>query len=216
MKYSRIKIDSFNIEDTLTTKELSTLTLKKFTRGSIFYYTNSVNLLLFKSGKAKIVFYENGEEFILYYLLKNNIFILEESCVVEFLEDSEVYIVDARIFSEIFGNINFCNILLSSLVKSTILERNIIKNLVFENCKKRIASFMLDIALASGDQKNEGTFMHLDMSIKDLAKFIGSKRQTVSTVYNELLKEGILEKNEHNQYLIRDIEKLKYYTYQNC
>lgn len=213
MKHSRVKIDSYDIQEILSDEELKTLCIKKFNKGSILYFTESINLIIIKQGRAKVVLYENGEEFILYYLVKNNMYILEESCVVEFFEDSEIYVIDARIVPLQMKNINFCNLILSSLVKDIILERKIIKNLVFESCKKRIASFVLDIALSTGKKHNDGISIYLSLSIKELAKFIGSQRQTVSTVFNELIKEHIIDKIDNDQYLISDIERLKEYTY---
>lgn len=212
MNYSRIKIDSFNLTDILEPEELSKLTLKKFNKGNILYYNESINLLIFKNGKAKVTFYENGEEFILYYLVTNNIYVLEESCVVEFLDNTEIYVIDARVFCELFKNIDFTNMVLSSLVKTTIRERKIIKNLVFESCKRRIACFILEVALNESEKKEDGMLVDLTLSVKEMANFIGAKRQTVSTVCNELIKENIIEKKDHNRYIIHDINQLKNYA----
>ena len=102
MNYCRIKPESFDIKKILLPEDIDKMRTEFFYKGSILYYQDSVKLLIFKKGKAKAIFYDNGDAFTLYYLVKNNIFILEENSVVEFLEDSEVYVLNAKVCSKLF------------------------------------------------------------------------------------------------------------------
>jgi len=211
MNCCRIKPESFDIKKILLPEDLDKMKLKSFYKGSILYYQDSIKLLIFKKGKAKVIFYENGDTFTLHYLVKNNIFVLEENSAIEFLEDSEVYVLDAKICSDLFKNVNFVNLILISLVKSLEIEREIIKNLVFNDCKKRVISFLVDVALNTGVKYDNGILIDLTMSISELADFIASKRQTVSSILNELIKDGILHKLDSTKYIIKDINTLKKY-----
>ena len=211
MNYCRIKPESFDIKKILLPEDIDKMRTEFFSKGSILYYQDSVKLLIFKKGKAKAIFYDNGDAFTLYYLVKNNIFILEENSVVEFLEDSEVYVLNAKVCSKLFKNVEFANLVLASMTKSLEIEREIIKNLVFNDCKKRVVSFLLNVALNTGVKNDNGILIDLTMSISEFADFIASKRQTVSSILNELIKEGILYKVDSTKYIIKNIDLLKKY-----
>lgn len=212
MESSRIKIESINLSNILSNEEFTSIPVKKFTKGNIVYGNNLLRLVVFKSGKAKAIIYDEDREFILYYLEKDNIIIPEESCAVEFLEDSEVYEIDAQSFCNFFKNESFSTAIISSLKQRAVMERKIIKNLVFKTCKNRIASFLLEIALMQDKKKNNEFHIDLNLSINELATFIGSKRQTVSTVFHQLIKDNTIKKISKSKYLIHDIDKLKAHT----
>ncbi len=209
MESSRIRIDSITLSSILSEDEFKSIPLKKFYKGNIAYDNKTLTLYVFKSGKGKAIIYENDEEFILYYLIKDNIIIPEECCVIEFLEDSEVYIIDAEKFSSFFSNEKFSQAIISSLKQRAVMERRIIKNLVFKSCKNRLASFLLEIIAAQNNNLENDSQIVLNLSVKEMATFIGSKRQTVSTEFNALIKKKILIKEENNHYTIKNIEKLK-------
>ena len=194
MESSRIKIDSINLSSILSKDEFKSIPVQKFSKGNIAYGNKSLLLYVFKKGKAKAIIYENDEEFILYYLIKDNIIIPEESCVIEFLEESEVYLIDAEKFTHFFQNEQFSTAVISSLKQRAVMERRIIKNLVFKSCKNKLATFLLEVAEAQNNTLMDNPCITLNLSVKELSAFIGSKRQTVSTIFNELLKRQILEK----------------------
>ena len=214
MESSRIKIDSINLSSILSKDEFKSIPVQKFSKGNIAYGNKSLLLYVFKKGKAKAIIYENDEEFILYYLIKDNIIIPEESCVIEFLEESEVYLIDAEKFTHFFKNEQFSTAVISSLKQRAVMERRIIKNLVFKSCKNKLATFLLEVAEAQNNGLMNHSCITLNFSIKELSAFIGSKRQTVSTVFNELFKQKILEKKEgdHTHYFISDLAKLQEWT----
>lgn len=216
MESSRIRVDAVNLSTILSNDEFKSIPIKKFSKGNIAYDNKSLTLYVFKSGKAKAIIYENDEEFILYYLIKDNIIIPEESCVIEFLEESEVYLIDAEKFSHFFRNEKFSTAVISSLKQRAVMERRIIKNLVFKSCKNKLASFLLEVASAQNNNVvANNTIFLFNLSVHELSLFIGSKRQTVSTVFNELLKKRILTKKDQSHYAITDLEKLKEWTITN-
>lgn len=213
MESSRIRIDSINLSEILSEDEFKSIPIKKFSKGNLAYDTQQLVLYVFKSGKAKAIIYEEDEEFILYYLIKNNIIIPEESCAIEFLEESEVYLIDAQKFSHFFTNERFSTAVIASLKQRAVMERRIIKNLVFKSCKNKLASFLLEVAVAQNKNLESSSIISLNLSVKELSSFIGSKRQTVSTVFNELLKKKILTKQDNTRYEITNLEALKEWTH---
>jgi len=208
MKCCRIEIESFDLSDFLSEKELNSLPVKKYKKGEIIYFDKEIKLLIFKSGKVKVVLNKDGKEFILYFLEKNNIYIPYYKNLFEVIEDCEFYEVEANQYKSIFSNPNFCNLILNSLVKFSFLEKDIIDGLVFGDCKKRILNFIYDLAVNKGVKTKDGILIDIELNISELSDFIGSRRQTVSSVVNEFIKKGFLRK-AGNKFLIQDLEKIR-------
>lgn len=210
MPFSRIKIDSVDLAEVLSTEQFKSIPIKNFTKNNVEYSDNNLNLFVIKNGRAKVSIYGEEEEFILYHLKKNNIIIPVDSCVIEFLEESEVYIIDANKFSEFFTVPSFATAVLASLKLRAEIERKIIQTLAFKNCKTRISSFLIEVALM---QKyldgNDDVIIDLDFTMQEFASFIGAKRQTVSTVFNELIGDGIIKKVGKHKYKILDWSGLR-------
>ncbi len=209
MKYCRIRPECFEIEKILSKDEIDILNIKKFFKDDILYYDDTIKLLIFKSGKAKAVFYDNGESFTLHYLLKNSVYMLDKNSTIEFLDDSEVYFLDSKNFSKLFTNILFTNMVLESMAKNIEIEREIIYTLVFNSCLERVVTFFIDMAHSIGEERNNGILIDLSMSISEFSNLVASKRQTVSTILNELANNGIIKKYKNQKYLILDIHKLE-------
>ena len=76
-----------------------------------------------------------------------------------------------------------------------------------------VASFLLEVAVAQNKNLESSSIISLNLSVKELSSFIGSKRQTVSTVFNELLKKKILTKQDNTRYEISNLEALKEWTH---
>ena len=208
MKCCRIEIESFELNKFLSEDELKELPLKKYKKGEIIYFDKKIKMLIFKSGKVKVVLNNEGEEFILYFLEKNNIYIPYYKTMFEVVEDCEFYELEANSHKYIFANSNFCNLVLNSLSKVFFVERDIINGLVFEDCQKRVLNFIYDLAVNKGIKTKEGILIDIDLKISELADFVASRRQTVSSIINRLIKKGFLEKLG-NKFLIRDLNKIK-------
>jgi hypothetical protein len=209
MKTCRINIDSFDLEQILTEEEMHHFTIRKYKKGEIRYPSDQVKLLIMKKGKGKVSFLEDGKEFILYYLRRYNFYVMHPDTVIEFLEDSVMLELKASDFPGVFNNKLFCNLVLNSFTKIMMIEKEIIKGLVFNDCKKRIACFLLDIVETGGVETDDGIEIDLDVKIKDIANIVALQRQTASKIINEMIQDNILEKKEKNIYLIKDRAKLE-------
>ena len=210
MPFSRMKIDSVDLSSVLLEEQFNAIPIKKFAKNNLEYSDNTLNLFVIKSGKAKVCIYGEEEEFVLYHLEKNNIIIPVESCVIEFLEESEVYVIDANKFEDFFTTPSFATAVLASLKLRAEIERKIIQMLVFKNCKTRISAFLVEVALMQKylDGKDD-IVINLDFSMQEFSSFIGAKRQTVSTVFNELISNKIIKKVGKYQYKILDWAALR-------
>ena len=184
---------------------------KALKKGEIYYFEKKT-LIIIKNGRVKISLYEDEKEFILYFLTNYNICLCLDDNVLEAIEDSAFYIISPDNFHEIFNNPFFCNYILNAFSQNLILERDIIKNLAFKNFKQRTISFLIQTAENIGIKTDKGIEFTTKCNLEELANFLGTQRQTLSSFFTELKKKNLLHK-EHNKFIILNLEKLKEYIH---
>ena len=211
MKKSRLGLLETDILDVLDQNELAKFDREFLTKG-VAIYAESIKVVIFKSGSGKLSFFEDGEEFIVYHLQKDNISIIDDVCVLEILEDSEVYSINAGDMGELLKNERFAKAYADTLVNISLLQRQIIKSILFESAKGRIANFLVELAAEQNLTQNGYHYVFLPFSLKVLSSFVGLKRQSASTAFNELIKDDIIRRITPHEILIVDYEKLQSYT----
>ncbi len=215
MYFDRLKLENHYVKDVFNNVISKKLDVKKFSKGDVLYpkydmHFDSTRFIFFKSGLAKSVFYDEGEEFILYLLESKNIDVIGGTCTIEFLKDSEVYIGNVDNIFDMISDVNFSKIFLRFMIQKSMTERRIIKNLAFGTAKKKLTYFLIDRALHC---KAQNLPLRFDMSVQELSEFIGLKRQTVSYMFNKLLKDNVIRKGScGKKFFIDDLEKLKQYA----
>lgn len=205
---SRLQLIQTKILDSLSPTDLSKFKYHCVEKGACFY-SDSLEIFIIKKGLAKLSLIEDGEEFIIYTVLENNLTILNEVCVLEFLENSEIYSLDVKKLSEISHNEDFYKAYIDTLTDIVLLQHKILKSILFETAKARIANFLIDLALEQNLKQNGYYCVFLPFSVKVLSSFVGLKRQSTSTALNELLKDNIIRKMSQHEFIILNFEKLK-------
>lgn len=211
MKKSRLGLLQTQILDILTQSELDKFEYKNLPKTSIIY-AEEIKIIILKSGCAKLSFFEDGEEFILYRLEANNIAVLDDNCAFEILEDAKIHSINLSEISEILSNVNVVDEILKAVLNAVIVQRQIIKSILFEDAKGRIANFLIELAREQDLKQNGYHYLFLPFSLKVLSSFVGLKRQSASTAFNELIKDDIIRKITPHEFLIIDYEKLESYT----
>ena len=78
-----------------------------------------------------------------------------------------------------------------------------------KDIRKRLVNFFLMHALHEGKQKGKMIEIQGFLTHKDIANFIGTSRQTVTTFLNEMETAEVIEFIGDKKIIIRDLEKLK-------
>ena len=78
-----------------------------------------------------------------------------------------------------------------------------------KDIRKRLVNFFLMHALHEGKQKGKTIEIQGFLTHKDIANFIGTSRQTVTTFLNEMEAAEVIEFIGDKKIIIRDLEKLK-------
>jgi len=85
-----------------------------------------------------------------------------------------------------------------------------IQDILFENVRTRLAHTIARLARRFGEQVPRGTRLNLRLTQTDMARLIGSTRETTSTMFNELRREGLVE-NDGPYILVRAPDTLAIY-----
>ncbi|MCD8213098.1 MAG: Crp/Fnr family transcriptional regulator [Campylobacter sp.] len=211
MNKSRLGLLQTQILEILNQSELAKFELEDLPKTSTIY-TDDIKIIIVKNGLAKLSFFEDGEEFILYHIQEDNIAVLDDNCVIEILENSKIYIIDSEKLVEILDNPGFVKAFYKTLLNIITLQRQIIKSILFEDAKGRIANFLIELAKEQDLKQNGYHYVFLPFSLKVLSSFVGLKRQSASTAFNELIKDDIIRKITPHEFLIIDYQKLQDYT----
>lgn len=140
--------------------------------------------ILIKSGQARAyMMSDEGREITLYRLDPGNICMLSASCVIQSItfdvfidaeEDSEVYIINPSVFSQLCEE----NVYVENFALRMVTERFSdvmwsMQQILFMSFDKRLAVFLIDELAKTG-----GDTVHLTQ--EQIAKYMGSAREVVS------------------------------------
>lgn len=72
------------------------------------------------------------------------------------------------------------------------------QDILFHDVRTRLLRTVTRLATKFGEDVPEGRRIGLRLTQTDLAQLIGSTRETTSTIFNELRREGLLDSEDHN------------------
>jgi|GEM_PF-978386 len=183
------------------------------------YGDQSDKVYFVKKGTVKVSKYsEEGKEMIMSIYKKGEIFGLESvfsdaterTEVVEVLEDLYTCSLDVKdVKSLLSTNLEFNRALFKLIGDRSNKIQKRLESLFFQTSPNRIKGFIKDYALEYGNKLIYSNEIEVKVSLthEDIAKLTGTTRQTTTTVFNKLEKEGIIV-YDRNRILIKDINRL--------
>lgn len=86
-----------------------------------------------------------------------------------------------------------------------------VQELTSQDILHRVIRALLRLAQESGEYSGENeVYIQMSMTNQDMANMVGSTRETINRVLNQLKKENLLEKNRHSVRIV-DMDALKNY-----
>lgn len=179
-------------------------------RHVLFMPFHEENLIfLVKSGRLRVYLALNGKEISLAILGPGDVYCTHTRAYVEALEESTIIAGPTDIFINLASQQQpFITALMSSIGNLMTGAITIIENLYFNCTDKRVAVFFYEQALSCGKEVKEGIYVKVGLTVDNIAKIVGSSRQTVSTLISSMEKSGILTKLARGEYVIRDMREL--------
>ncbi|WP_269523232.1 Crp/Fnr family transcriptional regulator [Coraliomargarita parva] len=162
-------------------------------------------VFLIAKGRARVYLGYEDKEFNLGILSKGDIYSTHTPAFVQSLEKVEILTTDAMTFRQkMLDDPEVAKSMVGVLGGMLSTSFQIIEGLVFKDVNSRLATLLSSEATRHGVTGPDGIVVQIDLSIEQIANLLGSTRQTVSTLLNELSRKGLIQKLERGKFLIPD------------
>jgi len=210
------EVKKFNLIETLTADDGTRPNLAQFTEYSyrkrqiLFMPFHKDNLIFFvKQGRLRVYLGLRGREISLTILGPGDVYCTHTRAHVEALEDTSIMACPTEAFINPANQQHaFLTALMGSVGRLMTGSFSIIENLYFNCADKRVAVYFYEQAVSFGKEVEEGIYVKIGLTVDNIAKIVGSSRQTVSTLISALEKERIIKKLARGEYVVLDMREL--------
>ncbi|WP_373496629.1 Crp/Fnr family transcriptional regulator [Aquiflexum sp.] len=218
-------LENFSMLQVLTPEEIkmmdSMASMRDVPKNQILYFSeDSANCVyLLKKGKVKISKVSpDGREVILAILGPGEVFgelsitgqdKREE--IAEVTEDAVICKVDVHDFESMMEHNPKFNLQVIKLIGFRLKKiQNRLENVIFKTSEQRVKSFIKETVLDLGRDilgEDNQKVVELRLTQEDISKLTATSRQTVTTVFSDLEKKGII-KYDRRRIFVRDMKAL--------
>ena len=215
----KTKLSSINLLSELKKSEnsafLAEFTTTNHTRNKLIYPPGNERDLVFivKKGRLRLYLAVEDKDFSLAILEPGDIYATHTRAHIEALADVTLMVMPtSRLHAYMATHPVLSKTIIRILGELLNQTFSIIDSLVFKDIKQRLADFFIYEARHNGIMDGKRTIVRLDLTTTQLAAIVGASRQTVSTIIGAMLKDGVLEKQHRNRYLIPNIDLFRNYA----
>ncbi|WP_430734627.1 Crp/Fnr family transcriptional regulator [Halodesulfovibrio aestuarii] len=167
------------------------------------------SVFIVKEGRLRVFLAAEGKEFTLSTLEAGDIYTSHTGTFVQALTPGVLLTTSIPVFHTYMRDIPQVSKvmvrILGNMLKSTF---GIIDDLVFGDASTRLAAFLLSVA----KEESGRSIARLGMTGEQLAQHVGSTRQTVSTLLNDMVRSGILLRVKRGVFEVIDVSRLEELT----
>lgn len=176
------------------------------------------SIFIVTRGRARVYLGYEDKEFNLAILAPGDLYSTHTGAYVQAMEEMEILVMEAPVFRRhmaLNAEVNLAMIkVLGNVLKSSF---SIIDGLVFKDATCRLLSLLLGEAKRLQPQQDGTVVLHINLSGEQIARMVGSSRQTVSTQLNRLIRQKLLHKQGRGAFVIPDVTALEeYYSAADC
>jgi len=172
--------------------------------------TNEDMVLLVKRGRVRVYLGYEDKEFTLAILERGGIYSTHTRTFVSAAEDSTLLCMATLTFHRHMASFPLFSRTVIGILGSLLTQSfAIIDGLVFKDVTQRLVEFFLHEAQSHGKPERGGVHVEIDLTMEQLAAVVGSSRQTVSSICNEMIKAGVMVRSGRKGYHIPNLELLK-------
>jgi len=169
---------------------------------------NEVFLVL--SGRVRVYLSYEGREFTLCFLEPGDIFSTHTRAFLEASKESALMLIAASEFRKKIKQFpEFAMVMTGILGEVLGSTLDIIEGMIFHDTQYRLIEFILSWGQESGVQTPDGLRFECDLSMEDISLLIGTTRQTASSLFNNLIRNGYLVREGRKVFIITRLEDLK-------
>ncbi|PHR27442.1 MAG: Crp/Fnr family transcriptional regulator [Desulfotalea sp.] len=191
---------------------LSSLSVKQFSKGSFLCQPGQKDNFIFilASGRVRVYLGYEEKEFNLGILTKGDIYSTHAGTFVQALENTDVLMTDVTTFRrEMAKDSEVTKAMVRVLGNILKTSFSIIDGLVFKDANSRLVAFLTGEARRHGIKEDDGIRVTIDLPVEQIARLVGSSRQTVSTLLNDLVRAELIIRSGRGTFVIPDISLLE-------
>lgn len=191
----------------------SALQVRRFPKKTFVCQPGTGENLVFivSEGRVRVYLGYEEKEFNLGILTKGDIYSTHTNTFVEALDDTVLLVADVETFRRrMVGDPEVTKAMVRVLGNILKMSFTIIDGLVFKDVNYRLVSFLVGEARKHGRAHPDGGVeVEIDLPVEQVAQLLGSTRQTVSTLLNDLIRNGLLQRTGRGMLHIPDLQTLE-------
>ncbi|TCL03566.1 MULTISPECIES: Crp/Fnr family transcriptional regulator [Sodalis] len=212
---SKMRLSSQNLTELLKGPQfdgfLDNFRRKSFQKGNMISMPGGGgnDVLIVSSGRLRVFLSYEGREFTLCFLEEGDIFSTHTRAFIEAAKDSVILLSTAQAFRQQLVEHPEITLLMTGILGEVLGSSwDVIEGLIFHDAKSRLTAFIVSLGRERGVGTADGIEFECDLTMEDISLIIGATRQTTSSLFNMLIKDGDLCRTVKNKFIINDIEAL--------
>lgn len=171
--------------------------------------TASDDVLIVSSGRLRVFLSYEEREFTLYYLEEGDIFSTHTRAFIEAVKDSIILLTPIKTFRQQLVEHPEIALLMTGILGDMLGSSwDVIEGIIFHDAKTRLTAFIISLGNTQGKVTPRGLEFECELTMEDISLIIGATRQTTSSLFNVMMKDGDIVRTEKNKYAITNINQL--------
>jgi CRP/FNR family transcriptional regulator, cyclic AMP receptor protein len=196
---------------------------RKYKKGTILFFEGDIGdeFFLIQSGVVKVYRIDNAKEIILSLFHDGDFFGemslvqkgLPRSATAETMDNCSIYtLIRSEFYAFMERSPKLCLRLMETTMERLRKANEIIYDLTFLDVRSRIIKTIYRLSEQYGQTKASGTLINIKLTHQQLANLVGTVRESVTKVLQELQEDRIISINK--KYIsVRNVEALKKLIY---
>jgi len=211
-----MKFSGVNLLDELKRDELGDLRTifieRSWPATAVIFDADETDNLVFilAQGRVRVYLAYEDKEFTLGILGPGDLYATHAGCYVQALDDARLLVADVhsvkRCMAEVPAFTRTMVRVLGNILQNAF---SIIGSLAFKDIYDRLMDYILIQARDNAVEEDGELVLTLGLTVEQLAQLLGATRQTVSTLLNDMVRAGLLEKRGRGRFSIPDLAALE-------
>nr|WP_318381425.1 Crp/Fnr family transcriptional regulator [uncultured Enterobacter sp.] len=212
---SKMRVSAINLLDLLNQPAnhyiLQQFHSKKCRKGDCISspHLHSDEVLIVSSGRLRVFLCYGEREFTLYYLEGGDIFTTHTRAYIEAVKESVILTSSIKTFGQHLVSRPEMALQMTGILGDMLGSSwDVIEGIIFQDAKTRLIAFILSLGKERGKAGANGIEFECDLTMEDISLIIGATRQTTSSLFNVMMKDGDILRTAKNRYAITNIKQL--------
>jgi len=161
------------------------------------------SVFILRSGRIRVFLAFEDKEYTLTFLEAGDIYSTHSTAYLQAVKPTEILVGStALMLSKLSVLPGAIPIIIRVLGRTLENSMHLIEDLAFRDVEGRLARFLYGMLSRKGYMQEGVQHLALDLNTEDIARLLGTTRQTVSSLINRLTREGILSRAGHGVFEI--------------